>query len=164
MKRRHLVALSATAAFWATIWAYWYLAEASTIRVVRRLMHISDEDRPRPPGTFEGVKKYGPLTVSEIEAKWAVIDDQHLEPGVSFGYLNAQWQIFRTRVERLQDRHRTDSRLFEYRIPRPEWRLEARLKTTKDEVIWPESIAYCIERKGKVVHTFWASGALDADF
>jgi hypothetical protein len=164
MKRRHFRELSPSAKFWVTVSTQCYIAEASVVRLLRRLMNISDETPMSPPNNFDHHEKVGPLTIAAIEAKWCVIDDQHPEPGLAFGYLNAQWRIFRARAERLQRRYRGDVELFEYLIPNREWRLEDCLKTSEKEVVWPKSVAYCIERKGKASHTFWASGALSSDF
>lgn len=164
MKRRYFPELSPSANFWVTVSAHWYLAEASVVRLVRRLMNISDGDPTNPPNNFDHHEKVGPLTIAAIEAKACVIDGQHPEPGLLFGYLNAQWRIFRARAEQLQRGCSGDVALFQYLIPNREWRLEDCLKKSEKEVVWPKSVAYCIERKGKVRHTFWASGALSSDF
>ena len=164
MKRRHLLALSASAAFWATILAYWYLAEASVMRTVRHLMKISDEDKPVFPGHLEDYQVSERLSFQSIEAASMVIDEQHTEPGVPFGYLNHQWRTFKDLVEYSRIRHGDDVEVVEYRIPRTNATLGKHLQAIGAEVKWPESVVYAARRHQRVIHTFWASGALQRDF
>ena len=127
-------------------------------------MNIADDDTPAFPGDFQGYRISESLDLNSIEARSLVIDDQHASPGVPFGYLNGQWRAFKGLVESSRLRHGDEVEVVEYRIPLTSSTLEGHLLSTGSQIKWPESVVYAARYKQKVLHTFWASGALDSDY
>ena len=127
-------------------------------------MNISDDDTPDFPGAFQGYRVSERLDFESIEARSWVTDDQLIDPGRPFGYLNGQWQAFKGSVESLRLRYGREVEVVEYRIPLTDRTLERHLVATGSQVKWPESVVYAARYRQKVVHTFWASGAQQRDF